>query len=66
LFPSIAVAAAIGAALVFGVSSVVQQPSAKHVRHQIVLLPWIVLDLVQQTLSHSAWNRRPGSALADR
>ena len=50
MFPLTAVVAATAAALVFGVSSVAEQRSTKHVRTRRTLSPRILLDLAREPL----------------
>ena len=50
MVPVIAVAAGLGAAIVFGMSSVAEQRSAKRVKTRRALSPQILLDLVRQPL----------------
>ncbi len=50
MYPVIAVVAGLGAAIVFGMSSVAEQRSAKRVQTRRALSPRILLDLVRQPL----------------
>ena len=59
-FPEIAVAAALGGAMVFGVSSVAEQRTAKRVKSRETLSLGLMLDLVRQP----AWVAAIGGTLA--
>jgi hypothetical protein len=60
LFPLIAVVAAIGSSLIFGVSSVGEQRGTQRVQHRAALSPRLLLDLVRQPL----WLASIGAILA--
>jgi drug/metabolite transporter (DMT)-like permease len=58
-FPLVAVAASLGGAMVFGVSSVTEQRSTKRVKSRRTLSPRLLLDLVRQP----AWIAAIGATL---